>query len=768
MLRRVCLGRRRIYLGDLARRSISSSPLIRESAVAFKNYPVDHTPSSLHQDDRDLRLLFDSPGFWKEFSSRSKGSSGLFRNFYLTSPGGFQRFSDVTLQKCHKIVFTVLSYQTVDQLKQVSQDLDRLSDLMCRVIDLCDFVRSVHPDPRIQKAATEAFSSVYEYMNVLNTTPGLYIQVKKAINTPKIYTNWTEEERTVASILEKDFAKSAINLPSSHRQSFVDLSNEIVNIGTSFTSTLSPEKPTLSLPRSSLKGMDPRFIKHWSSRLGTVHLPTTGSPAHMALSTVSDPSIRKEIYIANRTSSQLSLSQLESLLSLRAQLASLSGYESFAHMTLGDKMAKTPEAVLAFLDALASDNKPRVASNLETLQFIKGSPLNAWDRDYYLTQHRLTQRSKTRGAETLSAYFSLGTVMQGLSRLFRRLYGIRLVPRETLHGEVWNGDVRRLDVVDSKEGCVGVLYCDLFDRKGKAPNPSHFTIRCSRRISGGEVREAGGASARQNASQEGGVDAAEPLNDGLPTSTLPNGDVYQLPTISLICDFTPGEPTLLSPSEVKTLFHEMGHAMHSFCGRTALHNVSGTRCATDFAELPSVLMERFATDPTVLGLFARHYQTDEALDVERIRGDKVNVWEVESQVLMAVLDQRLHSERAMGWGWEEGRFASSAVYHDTWDEFSSLREPKETSWQGMFGHLYGYGACYYSYLFDRAIAGKVWRDVFAGNPIGEKEGRRFRDEVLRFGGARDGWACVAGVLDKPELIGGGEEAMREVGRWGVH
>src|SRR5690606_14553276 len=98
-----------------------------------------------------------------------------------------------------------------------------------------------------------------------------------------------------------------------------------------------------------------------------------------------------------------------------------------------------------------------------------------------------------------------------------------------------------------------------------------------------------------------------------------DGSIYQLPTITLICDFSRGaysRPTLLTFREVQTLFHEMGHALHSIVGRTELHNVAGTRCATDFAELPSVLMEYFAKDPQVLALYARHYETDERLPIQ--------------------------------------------------------------------------------------------------------------------------------------------------------
>ncbi|KAK3671465.1 Mitochondrial intermediate peptidase [Recurvomyces mirabilis] len=762
-------------------------------AVGEEYQPVTKAAPGIAHDDRTLRQIFDSPHTWKEFSTKAKHryggkSAGLFQNRYLTRPDGFQDFAAVTLVKCKRIVEKVLGYRSVGELRRVARDLDRLSDLLCRVIDLSDFVRSVHPDRKVQAAASQAYSSMFEYMNVLNTTTGLNDQLKRAAAIPEIYDSWSEEERTVAAILIKDFSKSAIDLEETDRQAFVNISNEIAEVGNAFVENMEAATPSLQFESSRMKGMDPMFVRQMT-RWGSVALPTIGMPAIMAMRSVEDPETRREIYMANRASSRVSLQRLEQLLKRRAEIAKLGGYESYAHMTLTDKMAQSPEAVTSFLDALAKENAPRAKEELRELLELKSgdaragnfpAEINAWDRDYYTSQVMSSMRSKTRAPDFLSAYFSLGTVMQGLSRLFHRLYGIRLVPRETLPGETWNSDVRRLDVIDDQEGHIAVIYCDLFERPGKSPNPAHFTLRCSRKISEEEMQEAAELS-----SQTGAIfnTAQEAANDGLATNFSPRDGhaLYQLPTIALICDFalapaSSDRPTLLTVRELTTLFHEMGHALHSICGRTALQNVSGTRCATDFAELPSVLMENFASAPEVLALYARHWETDAPLDCDRIR-ERVDVEkrmqgaEIEGQVLLGMLDQVYHSSRPLKWK-EGGTGAeSTTLYHDIWRQYSAVPEPAGTSWQGFFGHLYGYGATYYSYLFDRAISGKIWRDVFQrsqGGAIDPRSGERFREEVLRHGGGRDGWQCVGGVLGRDELKAGGREAMEEVGRWGVH
>lgn len=774
-----CLYRQHRPRRSLATAAAATASLHQGNATGTTDYA--HSPA--YHDDRTLRHIFDSQPFWREFSHHARTDSlrrpqGLFQNHYLTSPAGFREFARVTLEKCRKIVAKVLGASTTEEYISMARDLDRLSDLLCRVIDLSDFVRSTHPDPTIQGAATQAYALMFEYMNVLNTTTGLYEQVQKAAANPKVMATWSAEEKTVAQILIKDFSKSAIDLTRDKRQRFVDLSNTISHLGPKFVDKMEPSADFITLDSSRMKGFDPVMLKRVTNHRGKVRLPTIGFLSMSALRTVEDENIRKDIYIASRTASKNQVHTLEMLLRYRAELANLSGYNSFAQMTLIDKMAKSPEAVNNFLQALSADNGGLMRQEMDEIMKMKraapavgnSSPeINAWDKDYY--RHRLAAqaRSTSRKPDFLSAYFSLGTVMQGLSRLFSRLYGVHFVPHETTPGETWNPDVRRLDVIDENEGHIAVVYCDLFSRSGKNPNPAHFTLRCSRLISPSEIEEASSFSALSD------LTPSQAANDGMATSISPSGAVYQLPTIALICDFAPPsnptQPTLLTFREVQTLFHEMGHAIHSILGRTQLQNVSGTRCATDFAELPSVLMEHFAADPAVLGLFARHWETDAPLPYQMV-ADKLaldrkgQAAETESQILLALLDQAYHSALPL-----QPHFDSTHVFHALHDRHASVPEPRETSWQGFFGHLVGYGGTYYSYLFDRAIAGRVWKEVFRGGrdggAIAREGGERFRREVLRWGGARDGWRCVAGVLADGRVAEGGEEAMAEVGRWGV-
>ena len=194
-------------------------------------------------------------------------------------------------------------------------------------------------------------------------------------------------------------------------------------------------------------------------------------------------------------------------------------------------------------------------------------------------------------------------------------------------------------------------------------------------------------------------------------------------------------------------------------GRTEYHNVSGTRCATDFVELPSILMEHFLNSPEVLSLFTepgpnRRMQYPSPPDM------KCSALDNHAQVLLGLIDQTYHSALPL-----DPLFDSTAAFAQLQDSKGPIPSVPGTSWQTQFGHLYTYGATYYSYMLDRAIAGRVWQKLFQSNPLDRGVGEKFKREVLIHGGGRDPWEMVSKVLDAPELEQGDSEAMREVGRW---
>ncbi|KAL2114669.1 hypothetical protein VUR80DRAFT_2649 [Thermomyces stellatus] len=743
-----------------------------------------------------VRQVFDQPKANRWLNRLWRGdketNAGLFKNRYLTKPEGFHVFAQRNVQKASGLVLKVMNASSLDEYRAVVKHLDRLSDLLCRVLDLCDFVRMTHPDPEFQNAASDAWAMVYQYMNQLNTTTGLNDQLRKAMENPDVTSTWTEEEMIVAKTLRIDFEKSAVHLPENVRDSFVTKSQQISETGARFVETMAPASPYFNVPLSELNNLPQRarqsvnaeLARKTSGRitgLGTV--PSVGSAAFAVQQKSEYESSRRAAYLASNTASPRTIQFLESMLRLRNEVAKLTGFESYGHQHLQDRMmAKSPAAVMQFLKALHKHNAPVVQQEVSDLLKAKKAflgdyhtQLHAWDSEFCKSAVRLdmTDSALSEHAhvplDKLANYFSVGTVMKGLSILFNRLYGIRLVPREPLPGEVWHPDVRRLDVVSEKGDLIAVLYCDLFFREEKSPNPAHYTVRCSRDIRDEEIAEAA-----EDMGLAGFESPEASANDGMETARE-DGVLKQLPTVVLVCDFAPpaaSQPSTLQWRNVETLFHEMGHAVHSILARTTFQNVAGTRCATDLAELPSTLMEHFAADATVLRLFARHWQTEEPLPYEalatRVRlAKRFEGLDTERQIILAIADQVYHSAAA-----GDPSFDSTKVWHEVQAEYAvGPRDDSSTSWQGFFGHLFGYGSTYYSYLFDRVLAERVWKVVFKAGEgdaaVSRENGEWLKENLLKWGGGRDPWRCMADTLKDERIAEGGEDAMEIVGSWGL-
>ncbi|KAF8846029.1 mitochondrial intermediate peptidase [Paxillus ammoniavirescens] len=719
-------------------------------------------PSS---DDSELVSLFDQPQF--DRPSRPLSLAGIFQHPQLTTPTAFSALADSTLVRAQLLTERILrARESRSELFKVVKNLDRLSDLLCGVIDLAELLRNAHPDSQWVQCANDSYEKLCEYMNVLNTHVGLYEVLRAVLHDAEIVESLSQEAYQTALIFWRDFEKSAIKLPPEQRERFVSLSSEILSLGHEFVTQASASRPPAIIEPSELdglkdQGMGARLRRQaWSTQKNLLVYPGSHQ-AYMIMTSAPKESPRQKLYMAAHTSNERQIECLEQLLHARAELARLVGWDSYAGMTLNDKMAKTPENVSQFLDTFLDRTAVHARDALHTLRLRKQAHLRtptlpiiqAWDRSYYCPP-------EPPEPPVPLPPLSLGRVFMGLSRLFKHLYGISLRPAEVASGEVWHSDVHKLEVVDEDFGVIGWIYADLFSRSGKSCGAAHYTVRCSRRTDDDD--EAGDLVVGGN---EEFLTPSRSF-EAIKRHKLRGMDgEYQLPLVVLLCEFTRPTiargPTVLEWHEVQTLFHEMGHAMHSMIGRTEYHNVAGTRCATDFVELPSILMEHFLNSPKVLSLF----DTDGS-SISNQTGnhheDPCTFIDTHGSILLSVLDQIYHSPAVLKPG-----FDSTTTLANLYNIRGLIPHALGTSFQTQFSHLYGYGATYYSYLFDRAIASHVWRNIFSDEPLNRKLGEKYKTEVLRYGGGKDPWQMLGALLNAPRLQEGDEEAMREVGRWRV-
>ncbi|GAA5895653.1 hypothetical protein JCM5296_003770 [Sporobolomyces johnsonii] len=774
-------------------------------APALSRAAAQSAPSALPS-DVILHQAFDTPSSSFTTYPSASSPSGLFNQPSLTSPSDFPLLAYRTTLRAKILVSRICRQSSLPAPASLPEaeaaflgmvkSLDRLSDLLCGVIDLAELVRNVHPDPAWVEGANEAYEQLCEYMNELNTHVGLYEGLKSLHSllpastpskSPALFAAFA-----VATPFLRDFEKSGIHLPGAQRAEFVSLSTSILQLGRRFLQNASD--PDAREPvQASRAELEAAFGAAFARKVippgkDEAYVDPTSWEGRVLARNHPSAAVRRRFYVASHAAPRDHVETLEELLVARARLAKLVGRESWGDVALEDKMARTPESVQGFLAALERHNRPLAEKDLDVLRSAKaaylarmgtggegeGDPrvIDAWDRDFYTD----LAGQATSPLPDVSPFFSVGTCFAGLSRLFTCLYGIRFEVDEVEPGEVWAQGVRKLRVVDEDEGRIGTIYCDLFAREGKAPGAAHYTVRCSRRVDddaaeadfeGRSWAEVDGVRV-ERADVEGLLKVDEVEWSG-------REGRHQEPIVVLVCAFGNGEgaaekaPAFLQWHEVETLAHEMGHAIHSMIGRTEYHNVAGTRCATDFVEFPSILMEHFISSPSVLSLFAKHHKTGHALPgsvFEQLLAERsrFSALETSSQIAMAALDQVYHSSAVPS---SSSSFDSTALLAATHNRFHVIPHASGTAWQTQFGHLFGYGATYYSYLFDRAIAARVFGSKFAEDPLSRERGDELKRSVLRWGGGREPWEMIGELVGSDVVARGGKEGMEEVGKWGI-
>ena len=386
---------------------------------------------------------------------------------------------------------------------------------------------------------------------------------------------------------------------------------------------------------------------------------------------------------------------------LRHERANLLGSKTHADFVLERRMAETPARVMAFLDRLKTAGRSKAKSELVELQTFAKSiggpdPLKPWDVGYY--SEKLKQKKYAFDSEQLRPYFPVQAVLSGCFAHCEKLFGMSFKPSKEY--SVNNPDVQTFEVVDTASGkALGVLYADFFPRDGKRSGAWQATFR-ERRI----------------------------MRDG----------TTGLPLASIVCNFTKptkDKPSLLTFDEVETLFHEMGHALHTLLTEIDYPSISGTSVYWDFVELPSQVMENWLSEKETLDLFAKHYETGETIPQHLIDALKASQnfmagWTLLRQVQLGTLDMAWHT-------------TDPATITDVLAFERSVLEPLALMpYEGgcvstSFGHLFagGYSAGYYSYQWAEVLDADVFAMFKEKGLYDAKTGRAFREHVLSKGGS---------------------------------
>lgn len=587
---------------------------------------------------------------------------------------------------------------------QLLRSWDEMMAKFSSEMNILSSIALVEPKDDLRKSSNDAYQALQEeWIRTLSDKTALYNKLSSAFE--KDQDKLKPYEKYYLAQLLQEMKLEGLHLPDKEREKLKTLKIELSKLSESFARNIQEDHSSISLPKEALVGLSEDVQGQLKQDGKGNKILTCDYPVYFAvMKTCSSADTRKALYRAftNRAYPN-NEAVLKEMISKRDQLAKLLGFKSFAELQLSNEMVKNPEHAESFLHKLSSNSIHKgqeeltdFKKTLSDLSFTQDGKLYPWDVSYVEEQYR--QARYDVDDELIRAYFPVETTIQGLIQIFERFFDLKM---ETIPVQgLWHEDAKLVKITDRSSNQVyGYVVMDLFPRANKYSHACHSTL-----ITG--------------------------LN-------LPNGE--QTTGLSLlIANFpksTESKPSLLTLNDVRTFFHEFGHGIHAILGRTQFSGTAGTSVKIDFVELPSQMLEEWLWDPQILNLVSSHYKTGEKLPKDII--DKILQARTSSSGCF-IGRQCLLSQFALAcFAPGENKDTNQLLQNIHQGMHLYYAYDKESHFPASFGHLDGYGARYYGYLWSRVFALDVFDQIKKEGLLNPVAGKRYIKEILSKGGSED-------------------------------
>lgn len=612
------------------------------------------------------------------------------------------------------------------------EPLQKLQDRLTWSWGIVGHLMGVKNSPELRKAYNEIQPKVVEFINKLNQSQPIY-QAFKNLSNSDSWENLDVGQKRIVEAAIKDAELSGVSLEGEKRENFnaIELelaelsnkfSNNVLDATKAFSLTLTKKEEVDSLPPSLLS-----LAAQAARDDGAENATAENGPWRITLDYPSfipfmqhckKRELREQLYkasISRASTEELNNYPLiQRILELRQEKTKILGFNSYAELSLATKMAPSVAAVEKLLEELRSVSYDAAVKELEELkQFAasKNAPeandFKRWDMSFW--SERLREEKFSFTVEELRPYFPLPQVLDGLFSLVKRIFGINITAADG-EAPLWHEDVRYFQISDETNTPIAYFYLDAYSRP---------------------------------AEKRGGAWMDECINRA---KIVENGQkILRLPVAYLQCNQTPpvdGKPSLMSFSEVETLFHEFGHGLQhmlttvDYGGAAGINNVEW-----DAVELPSQFMENWCYDRSTLFGMAKHYETGETLPehyYQKLLAAKnyMSGNGMLRQLHFALVDIELHHRYQVG-----GKETVVELRRRVAETTTVLPILPEDAFLCAFSHIFagGYAAGYYSYKWAEVLSA----DAFAAFEEAGLEnqqaiaicGKRFRDTVLALGGS---------------------------------
>lgn len=611
----------------------------------------------------------------------------------------------------------ILNGNTAPTFANTIIPLEYSGELLRRVSGTFNNMNSAVTDDEMQALAKEISKLLSKHYDEILLNPALFEKIKTVYNNRK-NENLSAEEAKLLEETYKSFIRGGANLNDEQKEELKKINERLSLLSLQFGENLLKETNDFKLVIESeedLSGL-PESVRiaaaeeAKSAGLEGKWLITLHKPSWIPFLTYADKrDLREKVYKAmynrgNNGNERDNNEVINEIVSLRLKKAKMLGYNNWSSYLLDNRMAKKPGNVYELLGNIWEPAIKRAKEELSDMQKIVDAEggkfkIESWDWWYYAEKVR--KEKFDIDEEQLRPYFELNNVLNGAFAVSEKLFGITF--KEVKDVPIYHEECRLFEVNNTDNKHVGVLYTD-------------FHPRASKR---------GGAwmtSYRKQYKTEEGKDVR--------------------PVISIVCNFSKpagGKPALLSYDEVETLFHEFGHALHGLLSQCTFYSLSGTSVAHDFVELPSQVMEHWAAQPEVLDIYARHYETGEALPEDLLENLKKSGmfnqgFATVEYLAASYLDMDYHTIE------EESKLDIKKFEKESMDKLGLIDEIIPRYKSTYFAHIFsgGYSSGYYSYIWAEVLdadAFEAYKE--AGSIFDKATATSFKENILERGGTDD-------------------------------
>ncbi len=568
-------------------------------------------------------------------------------------------------------------------------------------------VQSVHPDERMRQTAEKVSQKASTLATEISLNRGVFDALSRIDATGS-----DAETRYYLTRTLRDFRLAGVDKDEATRTRIKELRDELVLVGQDFDRNIRTDLRKVTAQNAAeLDGLPQDFIsRHKPDASGAIQLTIDYPDSLPVFSFAKNEDLRKRMYMEyNNRGYPKNMEVLDKMIARRAELARLAGFQSWADYITADKMVGSAARASMFIDRIVAASGPKATREYEQLlkrkqQDVPGATLvNAWERSYYAELVRRTNYDFD--SQSLRPYFTFDRVKQGLFDVTSKLFGVTYRPLTS--APVWDKSVEAYELLENGR-VIGRFYLDMHPRPNKYNHAAEFPIRT-------------GVAGRQ------------------------------IPEASLICNLPGGEPDdpgLMTHDDVETFFHEFGHLVHTLVsGRHQWIGIGGISTEQDFVEAPSQMLEEWTRDAKTLQTFARHYQTNEPIPaalVARMRraSEFGKALTVRQQMVYAKLSLSVYDR-------DPRQVDTTAMVKDLIGRCLPTPYVEGTHFQASFGHLDGYSAVYYTYMWSLVIAKDMFSQFDSGNLLAPPVAAKYRTAVLAPGGSKPAAALVSDFLGRP-------------------